>query len=149
MILNTKHFGDIEIDQNGIIIFEEGLPGFEQAKRFVLLYDGQPDSPFCWLQSVDQPDLAFAMINPEVIMPDYTVEIDDDIVERLGIESPSDVIYYAIVVIPDDIAEMTANMKAPVIINVREKKGMQVVMDNSDYDIRYNVFSDKRKALKL
>lgn len=149
MVLNTKHFGDIEVEESGIIIFEEGLPGFEQARKFVLLYDGQPDSPFCWLQSVDQPDLAFAMINPEAIMPDYTVEIDDDIVERLGIESPADVIYYAIVVIPDDIAEMTANMKAPVIINVREKKGMQVVMDNSDYDIRYNVSSDKRKALKL
>lgn len=149
MVLNTKHFGNIEIEQSGIITFEEGLPGFEYAKQFVLLYDGQPDNPFCWLQSVDKPDLAFAMIDPEAVIPDYTVEIDDDVVERLGIKSPDDIIYYAILVVPENINDMTANMKAPVIINVRDKKGMQVVMDNSDYDIRYPVFLDKRKALKL
>jgi len=147
MRLNTKHFGEIDINENGIIEFEEGLPGFEDAKLFVLLYDGEPESPFCWLQSVDKPNLAFAMINPEVIMPDYTVEIDDAIAERLGISSQDDVIYYAIVVVPENITDMTANMKAPVIINVREKKGMQIIMENSGYSVRYPVFPKQRERV--
>lgn len=143
MILNTKHFGSIEINEKGIIIFEQGLPGFQDAKQFVVLYGQSDDSPFCWLQSVDDPALAFAMVDPNAIVPDYNVNIDDDIAQQLDIEDPKDVIYYAIVVVPEDISQMTANLKAPIVINLRSRKGMQVIMDSSAYDIRYPVFQKK------
>ena len=71
MRLKTRHFGEIEIDQNQIFTFEEGLPGFERVKQFILLAVNEQDSPFSWLQSIEDYNLAFAVVNPFMIKNDY------------------------------------------------------------------------------
>lgn len=145
MLLNTKHFGEIEIDENKIINFREGIPGFEDAKRFIVLYDGDESSPFRWLQSVDNAQLAFATVNPFMILNDYDIEISEETVSSLNIESIEDVMVLSIVVVPEDPNEMTMNLKAPVIINTKNNTGMQVVLDTDMYSVRHYIVEELRR----
>lgn len=142
MLLNTKHFGQIEIDEKGIIDFPEGLPGFEDVKKFVLLSNTGDNYMFQWLQSVDKPDLAFVVIDPKYIREDYEVEVPDEEVEELKLDEDSDTTILSIVVVPEDISQMTANLKAPIIINNTNKKGKQVVLDCKDYNIKHYIMQE-------
>ncbi len=145
MLIKTKHFGEIEVDQEKILVFEEGLPGFENVKKFVLLDTDDPESPFKWLQSIDNPELAFAIVNPFMICRSYDFEIDDNAVEALGIRKAEDVVVYSIVVVPEDISKMTMNLKAPLIINARNNKGMQIVLDTDKYGVRHYILEELQR----
>lgn len=142
MKLNTKNFGMIDIAEEGIIDFHEGLPGFESVKKYILLDSNDKDSPFLWLQAVDEPELAFVVIDPREIKPDYTVDIDDGEVEALLITDSSKVLIYSIVVIPEDITTMTANLKAPLIINLDNRIGKQVVLDKGSYQMKHYILNE-------
>ncbi|HHV59493.1 MAG TPA: flagellar assembly protein FliW [Clostridiaceae bacterium] len=144
MQIETKYFGMVEIDENAIIDFPEGLPGFEDEKRFVLLGKQPEQNPFVWLQCVDCPQLAFVMIDPRTLIEDYTVDVDDSEVEILDIVDTNNVLIYSIVVVPEDISKMTANLKAPVLINSVAKKGKQVILDNEEYRIRHYIMDKER-----
>ena len=145
MKLNTAHFGIIEVDEKDIIEFPEGLPGFESEKRFILLGKIEEDTYFDWLQSIENEKLAFVVINPRLFLPDYTVEVDDVDVKILGIEDENKVLIYTIVVIPENMSEMSANLKAPVLINTANNKGKQVVMERSGYEIRHYIIDELKK----
>ena len=145
MQLNTKHFGTMEVDEKGIIDFPHGLPGFDKVKRFILLGAGEDDLPFKWLQSVDLQELAFVMVDPFYIRKDYDIDIDDEVVETMEIESPKDIMVFSIVVIPDDASKMTVNLKAPVIINTEKRKGMQIVLDTDKYSVRHYILEELRR----
>ena len=145
MLLNTKHFGEIEIDENKIITFKEGIPGFEDSKRYIVLYNGDESSPFRWLQAVDDGHLAFAVINPFMILGDYDIEVPEDVVSNLNIENIEDLLILSIVVIPEDHTKMTMNLKAPVIINQKNNCGMQVVLDTDMYSVRHYIIEELRR----
>lgn len=145
MLLHTTNFGDIEINDENIISFEEGLPGFESLNRFIIINNEGDNSPFSWLQSVENGDLAFVIMNPLVFLKDYTVTIDDFMVNSLEIEKPEDVMIYSVVVIPEEVSEISANLKAPIIINTKNKKGKQVILDNSEYHVRHYIMEELRK----
>lgn len=145
MLLNTKHFGEIEIDENKIITFREGIPGFDGLNRYIVLYNGDETSPFRWLQCVDDGQLAFAVINPFMILGNYDIEISEETVDSLNIESISDVMVLAIVVVPEDPNKMTMNLKAPVIINTKNNSGMQVVLDTDMYSVRHYIVEELRR----
>lgn len=145
MQLDTRHFGPIEIDEKGIIDFPEGIPGFDDVKRFVLLGSIEPDSPFQWLQGVDNTDLAFVVIDPRLLKEDYVVDIEDSEVEVLDIADTGKVMVYSIVVIPEDISKITANMRAPILINLESMKGKQVILDKPEYQIKYYILDELRK----
>lgn len=142
MQLNTRHFGEIEIDESNIIDFPEGIPGFEDVKKFVLLGESEEESLFRWLQGVDNPDLAFVVINPYSFKPDYDVEVDDSQVEVLDIKDTQKVLVYNVVVIPEDIKKISANMKYPVLINTENKKGKQVPLEKDEYEIRHYILEE-------
>lgn len=146
MIIKTMHFGEVEVDEKSIIHFEEGIPGFDDIKSYVVLSDGNKDTPFRWLQAVEQPHPAFAIISPFEVNKDYEVEIDKATEEALEIKDSSEVVIYSIVVIPEDISKMTANLKAPIIINTANNKGKQMIMDNSLYDIRHYILDELLKV---
>lgn len=145
MQLNTRHFGMIDIDERDIIRFPEGVPGFEDVKSYVLIGSGEEDSPFQWLQGVDNTDLAFVVINPKIFKPDYIVDVDDDKVAVLDIKDTEKVLVYAIVVVPEDISKITANLRAPVLINTENNTGKQVIMDNSSYQVKHYILEELRK----
>lgn len=141
MRVHTKHFGDLEIDESKIITFPEGLPGFEQVKQFTII-DDKEDSPFKWLQGVDNPQLALVMITPYYFRPDYEVDIADSEVAILEIQDSQDVVVYSIVVIPEDTSRMTANLKAPVLINMKNNRGKQVIMEKGNYSVKHYILEE-------
>lgn len=145
MQLNTKHFGVVEIDEKGIIDFTGGLPGFEDIKKFVLFGSGDESSPFRWLQSVDDPKLAFAVVDPFLIKNDYNVTLNGDVIDALAIEKEEDALIYSIVVVPDDISEMSMNLKAPVVINTKNNRGMQIVLDTDMYSVRHYILEELQR----
>lgn len=146
MRLDTRHFGEIDVNKDGIIDFQDGLLGFEHVKKYVVIKNPDPENPFMWLQAIDQPELAFVIVNPFIITSDYDFNIPDNIIEALEIEKQEDVFVYSIAVLPENIKDMTINLTAPLIINFNSRKGKQVVLDSDRYSLKHKVFVSNEKA---
>lgn len=142
MILETKYFGELDIDENEVIQFCLGLPGFEGVRRFVLINNDEEGSPFKWLQGVDEPKPAFVIIDPFIVNKDYEVNLDDDILKELDIKKADEVLVYCIVVVPKDISKMTMNMQAPLVINMKNNKGKQLILDTDRYGVRHYIVEE-------
>lgn len=147
MILRTKHFGEIEIKEGDIINFVDGIPGFEKLLKYVVVENPDRDIPFKWLQCVDDIDLAFVIVDPFVFKKDYEFDIPQNVVEKLHIESHKDINIYTIVVVPGDIKEMTANLAAPILINVANKKGKQVFLEDDRYHRKHLILEEIKKSV--
>ena len=146
MQLKTKHFGDITYDPNDVITFEEGLPGFRDSVHFILMADA-PTDLFQWLQSTDDGDLAFVVVDVRQIMPEYSPLIDPGAIASL--EDGGELSYYNIAVVPDDLEKMRVNLKAPIVINTTARKGKQVIAANEEYGVRHYVFADSNQPAQM
>jgi len=140
MLLNTKHFGEIEIEEDKIIMFQDGLLGFEDIKKYTIILNSDKDVPFHWLQAVDEPNLAFVITNPFLFKQDYSFDIPDKILEQLEILEKQDVAVFSIAVVPEEMEKMTINLRGPLVINVEKQKGKQLVLDGEGYDLKYYIF---------
>jgi len=149
MLVKTRHFGEIDLDENKIINFEQGILGFEECKRYAILYDNESgDRPdISWLQSLDEPALAIPVISPFLIKPDYNPIVEDELLNSLGELTPDNLIVLVSVTVPGDITRISANLKAPFVINTDIRKGCQVIVENMDYEIKY-YFYNQLKASK-
>lgn len=142
MEICTKACGTVKIDPEDILTFERGIIGFEGLCSYVLL--GQPGDTLLWLQSAEEPDVAFVVINPNSFKQDYEPEIHIDDLKELDVDEESlEVLIYAIVVVPEDVKKMTANLRAPVIINAKNNKARQIVLSDERYKIKEPVFGDQ------
>ncbi len=148
MKLETKHFGEIEISADEVIAFPRGLIAFEDKKSFVLIDNEDEKLPFSWLQSVDDPALCFVVMNPFVFKKDYEFDIPQDAVSELEIKAAEDVCVLAILVIPEDVGKMTANLLAPLVINTRNRKGKQIILDDKRYTTRHLVMEELGKNVR-
>lgn len=137
MQLNTKHFGLIEYQEDEIITFPEGIPGLGEGQRFLLLSDA-PDDLFCWLQSVEDEELALVLVDVPQIKPDYDPQIDRDILKEMG----ESLLCYNVAVVPDDIQQMRVNLKAPILINNDTRMGMQAISGNEEHGVRHYIFEE-------
>ncbi|MBW4827892.1 MAG: flagellar assembly protein FliW [Clostridiaceae bacterium] len=146
MKLNTRNFGEIEIDESSIINFPNGIPGFEKEKRYIIINNTDEENPFQWLQSVDNQDLAFVVINPFFVKVDYDIRLPESAIEALKIKDEGDVALYTIVVIPENIEEMTTNLSGPIVVNVKEKLGKQIVLDDGRYSTKYYIFKKESNS---
>ena len=117
--------------------FASGLPGFPDARRFVLVSLGDELSPFSVLRSLDQgTDLEFVVTHPGLFFPDYAPEIDDDTAERLDLKSADDAILLVIVTVTDPVAASTANLLGPIVVNRHTRAAAQAVLGASGYNTR-------------
>ena len=141
--INTARFGELEIQEDRIFHFADGLPAFEDEREFVILpFDD--DSPYSFLQSVATPELAFLMTVPFVFFPDYEFVLEDDVMAALAIKGSEDMQIYTLVTIPGgNIKEMTANLMAPVVINKKTREAKQDVLDKSQYTTKHRLFPPK------
>ena len=144
--INTARFGELNIQEDKIFHFADGLPAFEDEHRFIILpFDD--DSPSSFLQSVETPELAFLMTVPFVFFPDYEFVLEDDVMAALAIKGSEDMQVYTLVTIPGgNIKEMTANLMAPVVINKETREAKQVVLDKSQYTTKHRLFPPKEDA---
>jgi len=143
--INTTKFGEIEVDKSSVFEFISPIIGFCDLKQYTIV-DYKPDSPFKWLQSMEDMDLAFPITLCSFFGIDYQFDIPDEEAEKLGIETADDVFVCNIANIPSSNPEgATINMLAPIIVNISNKKAMQIVLKNTSFEVRYKLF-DREKT---
>ncbi|RYL95811.1 flagellar assembly protein FliW [Sporolactobacillus sp. THM7-4] len=140
MKTETKYYGELEIEDKDILSFPNGLPGFLDERRFILQPFGEA---FFILQSVDEPETAFIVTSPFLFFEKYSVDLPDHFVKQLRIRSEEDVSVWVIVSIQRPFPESTVNLRAPIIINRRERIGKQYIPDHSRYGLRHRLMSEK------
>lgn len=137
--INSKPFGKIKILPEQVIEFPEGLLGFENYHEFALIEENE-DSPFKWLQSLEEQSLAFIVIQPEIFMDEYKPLIPDDELAELGIDSVDNSLKLVIVTIPrENPQEMTANLQGPIIINKKKRSGKQLISRDDRHPVRHRM----------
>jgi len=139
MLIITRHFGEVDLDEDKIIYFENGIFGFEECKKYTILFDNEdgerPD--ISWLQSLEEPLLAIPVVNPFLVKEDYNPEIEDELLKSLGQINEENTVVLISITVPADIKKISANLKAPFIINSDTRKGTQIIVDKSEYEVKY------------
>ncbi len=147
MVYKTK-FGEIEINDKDILEFDTGLPGFEDLRKFAVVSQGT--EPIMWLVSLEDENIALPVIDPWIVRVDYDVKIPKEVVESLKLEKEEDVQVWSVLVIPKDNPDgMTINLLAPIVVNKKTGKAMQVILDTDEYDIRHNVKEEMERSRKI
>jgi len=143
--IESTRFGRIEVADDLLFEFPRGLPGFEQAHRFVVVErDGQA---FKWLQSADDPELAFVLADPHFFLPDYDAAIPPGELRQLRLRFPEDLAVAVVVNVPPSRPEsMTVNLRAPVLFNIRERLGLQVILTSSRHPVDFAVLREWERA---
>ncbi len=151
MKIPTSRFGTIDVSEEEIVRFEEGLLGLGDYHRYVILNPVEKNSPFRWLQCCDDGNLAFVIIEPLNFMFEYDIEISDSDQEFVGLTRSEDAILYAIVSIPaNNPQNMTANLQGPLLINVVNRKGRQIISSNPRHSIKTKILEEMQiRARKI
>lgn len=140
MVISTTRFGQVAIQSDDILAFPEGLLGFAELRKFVLL-DDPNDDIFAWLQSCEDAAVAFPVLEPELFTEGYKISLAKTDFESLKTTSLEGTRLLCIVTIPDDPTLMTANLKAPVIVNIAQKLARQSVLQDNSLAIREPIFA--------
>jgi len=141
MQIETVRFGSVEIDEAKLIVFNEGIPGLEKYRDYALL-QFEESYPIIWLQSIDDGAICLPVLDTFAVLTGYVFDIDDETVHDLELKGPEELHVVSVLVIPEEIQEMTVNLAAPVIINTVSGKAKQIVLSGSDYNVRAPVFQD-------
>ena len=138
MKVSTTRFGDIDVDKSRVIRMKGGMLGFEPLGKYVLLTQDEK-TPFWWFQSVEDGSVAFVVINSFAIKPDYKPVISDAEANLLEIASSEDAVLFSVVTIRSDPFAVTANLRAPVMINAKKMLAKQVILVDPDYPVQYPI----------
>ncbi|MCL1935394.1 MAG: flagellar assembly protein FliW [Defluviitaleaceae bacterium] len=150
MKLSTTFFGEIEIPDDKVITFDIGLPAFPDEKSFVIIHDEEnEDSIFCWLQSTTTPVLVFPIMDTISVLSDYSPHIPEKELMDICEKEDDDLFIYNIATIKSTVTDITVNLKAPVIINLKTKKGRQFILEDDKYSIHHKVFEEIQKRKKV
>ncbi len=136
MLIHTVSFGNLEVPEDKVITFKEGVPGFPQIHRFAVL-ELEELNPFQCLQSLDDPPIALFIINPFLVDPSYEFRLTDPDMEDVSCTNSKELAVYAVATIPPDPNEATINLMAPIVINDRERCGKQVILHESKYSVKH------------
>ncbi len=142
MKINTRIFGEIEISDDKIITFENGIIGFPDMKHFTLLHDVEQGSKvgLRFLQSIEEPNFAMPVMDPLAIKPDYDPEVDDELLKSTGNLTEENVLVLVTATVPSDLTKMSINLQGPIIINVNEMKACQIILDSEAYPVKFPIY---------
>lgn len=142
MIINTRIFGEIEIEDSKIITFTNGIVGFPDLTEFALVHNEEKgkSSNVKWLQSIQEPSFALPVVDPLTVFPEYNPEVDDDLLKPLGKIDPEEILVLVTLTVPKVIEEMSVNLKAPIVISAKNKKACQVIAEGNDYSVKYKIY---------
>lgn len=146
MIVQTGRFGQLTVGDDEIIRVPAGLLGFPEFTHFCLVDPGD-ETLILWLQSTQNPAIAFPVLEPKIFRPDYTARLSATELRELKLENINQSAVFSILTIPEDITQMTANLKAPLVINLKEQLGRQVVLQENEYGIKQVMFRELRQHL--
>ena len=132
----TRLFGEIEIDESKIITFEDGIIGFPDMKKFTLIFDEEKEGrpSISWLQSMDEPEIAFPVMDPLFVCETYNPSVEEELLKNLG-------------TVPQNIKELAVNLKAPIVINTDTRKASQIIVED-DLPVRYRIYEILEEAKK-
>lgn len=151
MKANTRLFGAIDIPEDKIIVLENGMIGLPEMKHFALIFDEEREGggKIKWLQSMDDPETAFPVMDPTEVKADYNPIINDDILRPLGELTEENTFILTTLTVPKDVEKMSINLKAPIVINTDTKKGAQIIVED-DVPVKFMIYdllkSRKEKA---
>lgn len=142
MLVETKWFGKVEIADDKIITFENGLMGFEDYKKYTIIYDSTEESKggVMWLQSLDEVSLALPVIDPMIIRQDYDPFVDDEALKAIEIGDKTEFLVLVTMTVPAEIEKMSVNLKAPIVINAENLKACQIIAENDDYLVKFPIY---------
>lgn len=141
MKAETRFFGNIEIEDDKIITLVKGMIGFPKLQKFALIFDeekGKKDRSIMWLQSMDEPDVAFPVMHPNEIKPDYNPTVNDEILKPLGELTDENTYILATVTATKEVEDSSVNLKAPIVINTDNRQGCQVIVED-DYPVKFSI----------
>lgn len=144
--ISTVRFGELEVSAEEIISFPEGILGFANLHRYCLVDTGD-DTLILWLQSLDDANVAFPVLEPKIFKNDYIAKLSSQELKQLKLDSINQSIVFTILTIPRDVAQMTANLKAPIVVNLREQIGKQVVLQENEYTLKHLMFKELKAQL--
>ena len=141
MLIATKNFGEIEIDDGKIIHFPAGIIGFPELTDFALVHDDeQGTGNVHWLQSLQEAGFAMPVMDPLIVAPDYNPVIDDDIFAPIGHLTENEMLILVTLTVPKDITTMSVNLKGPLVINAATRKACQVILEDKQYEIKFPIY---------
>ncbi|MGM7683394.1 flagellar assembly protein FliW [Cytobacillus sp. Hm23] len=147
MKIQTKYHGEIQVEEEGVITFENGIPGFLKKKHFVIL-PFSDDTSFSILQSTATAAVAFVIIEAFTYFTDYDFQLEDHIIKQLHITSEKDIAVYNILTVQDPFDQTTVNLQAPIVINANKHLGKQVILANTPYQTKHALFKQKAQSVK-
>lgn len=151
MIVNTRIFGEVNIDEDKIITFQSGIIGFPELTQFTLIHDEEKGSAagIRWMQSLQEESFAMPVMDPLIVVNNYNPEVDDELLKPIGTINADELLVLVTVTVPVDLTKMTVNLKAPIIINANERKACQIIAESDNYQVKYPIFDILQAAKKV
>ena len=146
MKVNTTRFDELQVNKEDVINFQEGLLGFENLKQFFVVDPGD-STLILWLQSIDDGKIAFPIIEPKIYKPDYVAKLLPSDMSSVELETLSQAKIYSILTIPSDITQMSANLKAPIVINNEKKIAKQIVLQDSKLNVKHEMYKELKSYI--
>ena len=142
MKVNTTRFGTIDVDEDQVVTLTEGMLGFSECGRFVMM-DDEIGDPFMWMQSLEIPSLAFVVIDPAVILPSYHFSVKKEQIKGLETEDINELQVHVIVTMSANILDVTVNLQGPLVVNKEKRIGTQIVLNDPNFSTRHPLFTDQ------
>ena len=141
--------GDFDIGEKDTLFFVKGLPGFENYKKYSIV-TVDSSAPFKWLISLENSEIALPVINPWMVRIDYDISVPDADLKVLSIKGPEDSVVWAVSSIPENAPEhSTVDLVAPIIVNIKNNKAMQIILDDNRYTFRHSIKEELLRSEKL
>lgn len=148
MEVTTRIFGTIDIEEEKLIHFVNGIVGFPQLTTFALIHDNEKEGGIQWLQSMQEPQFAIPVMNPLDILDDYNPQVEDELLKPISGLDPENMLVLVTVAVPSDLTKMSVNLRGPIVINAANLKACQVITEGEDYQVKFPIYDiiKSRKA---
>lgn len=142
MTIQTRVFGEVTIDDDKIINFENGIIGFPELTDFALIHDADKgdNAGIRWMQSIQEPNFAMPVMDPLIVCPDYNPMVEDEMLRPLGEIVPDELLVLSTVTVPKDLTKMSVNLRGPIVINVKDRKAAQIIIDGEEYPVKFPIY---------
>ncbi len=148
MEVNTRIFGMINIEDDKLIHFVNGIVGFPELTTFALIHDNEKNGGIQWLQSMQEPQFAIPVMNPLDILDSYNPQVEDELLKPIGGIDTDSMLVLVTVAVPSDLTKMSVNLRGPIVINSENRKACQVITEGEEYQVKFPIYDilKERKA---